>query len=495
MKNSKFNEIKKLLKNEGNKWRAEHTTIIKSGANIGNTKVDYPKFYEVGDVLKKHVTFCTIGEDEKELDGSPLYHYDPDEGIYTTATKVIDDLITTFDKRINKQGRGEIREYLRIKSPERKLTNSTNLIIVGNGIVKLDTMELLPFSKKYVFTNKIITDYNSNANEPSFNGWKFSEWLKDLSNGDEKKHLLLWQMIASVIRGQTGLMYLFVDNGQGRTGKGTLQLLLEQLVGKNNCRSLTFEQFDDKHVLAHGYGARLIIGDDNNPKAFIKGGSNLKSIVTNESVLIDPKFEKPFTGRFNAVVIQSINGLPNFSDTSGGLYRRFRMIYFDHQFPEDRESKLIKDKYIKNPVLLRWILKKALTIDIGEIANPSESKELVEETRIANDPVAYFLQAYLPKLKSEKIPSSFLFQLYLAVMRRENNPQRISQRKFTKDIRPKMEALGWEYKNNGSRAGSSFDKADIDLFEDYRPHYGVGSEIKFYLKDIRDSKEGLFIKK
>ena len=215
---TKFNDIKKELIDYGFIWREDNKKV---NEKTGEEKIYHPGPRVIADVLKDRIVFCTIGNDKRELEKSPLYHYDPDEGLYTTGIKDIEELMLAFDGTTNSRTRKEVLQFLRIESQGVKLTDNPNLIPVGNGIVKLDTMELLPFSAEYVFTTKTATNYNPSAIEPSFNGWKFSKWIEQLASEDKAKRLLLWQMIASVIKGRTGLMYLFVDNGQGRTGKST----------------------------------------------------------------------------------------------------------------------------------------------------------------------------------------------------------------------------------------------------------------------------------
>lgn len=487
----KLEEIKKELIKWGNEWRADHAQFNKK---TGAMKIIPVPARTIANKLKEVLTMVVIGENARELEKAPLSFYDPDEGIYISSSRIIKDLTLAIESTLSKRWRNEILDWLQIESPAVKLTDDPDLIPVGNGIVDLKEKRLIPFNSKYVFTTKIATNYNPDAIEPSFNGWKFSKWMEQLSNGDPQKHLLLWQMIASVTRGKNGLMFMLVDNGQGRTGKGTLQELLGGLVGKDNFRSLKIDQFEKDFLLAQGYGARLLIGDDNPPERYINDSSNLKSIITNDIVLVNPKGLPPFTARFNSVVIQSMNGLPKFKDKTGGLYRRFRMLYFPYQFPADKASKRIKDEYIKNTRLLEWILKKALTIDTSEIVNPQESIELVEETKNANDPVAYFITEYLPELKSQRLPVRFLFAYFLATMEAENNPQKISQRKFTREVRPKMEALGWEYKQRGVAPSVYFSSVDYDLLIKY--DIGIGPKPQQFYNEPkeRERQQPLFEK-
>ena len=245
------------------------------------------------------------------------------------------------------------------------------------------------------------------------------------------------------------------------------------LVGKDNYTSLKLDEFGHDFKLANAYGARLIIGDDNEPKGFIDDGSNLKSIVTNETVLLNPKGAKPFTAKFFATVVQSMNGVPTFRDKSGGLYRRFRMLNFPKQYPDTPAGKRIKNDYIYDRQLLEWILKKALEVDVTTIIDTKESQELVFDTRLDNDPVLYFVEEVVSRLQSTRFPTSFLFNLFCAFMKSENSPTKIKQRSFTKQVRPYMERRSWKYDNKNLSSLDHFDKRDLDLVDEYDDRVGT----------------------
>ena len=486
---SKFKEIKRELAQWGNDWRADHA---KMNNKTGETKTIPVPARVIANRLKQSLTMVVIGKDDKELEKAPLSYYDPDAGIYVNGSRRIQELMLAIESTISKRWRKEILEWLQIESPAVKLTDDPDLIPVGNGIISLKDKRLIPFNSKYVFTTKIATNYNPDATEPDFNGWNFTSWIKQLSSSDHEKELLLWQFIASIVRGKTGLMFMLVDAGQGRTGKSTMEQFLINLVGNGNYKALMLDQFDNDFLLAQGYGGRLLIGDDNPPERYIDNGSNLKSIITNEIVLINPKGLTPFTARFNAIVIQSMNGLPKFKDKTGGLYRRFRMINFPHQFPDDPASKRVKDTYIYDKRLLEWVLKKSLDINLDQIVNPKESKELVENTRLDNDPVAYFASTYIDPLVSERLPVKFLFHYFLWVMERENNKQTISRRKFTTRIKPLMHSMGWKFYATGRRPGTQFKQADLDLMKKYDPRNGLDIDKLYNLENERDIIQGLF---
>lgn len=296
-------------------------------------------------------------------------------------------------------------------------------------------------------------------------------------------------MIACAVRPNctSNVMFLMVDShGQGRTGKSTLEQLLENLVGDGNFASLKLNEFDVDFLLAQAFGHGLIIGDDNAPKEFVKDGSRLKSIITNDIVMVNPKNIQPFTTRFYCTVVQSMNGMPRFSDTTGGLYRRFRIIQFNKQYEDTPANRKIKNEYINDPQLLQWILKQALTINIDTIIETKESQELVHETQLDNDPVVYFVENYFDEFQSTRLPVKFLFQFFLAAMEAENNPQALKQNTFTKRLQPILEAKGWHYFRNTLTPGNQFKEDDLNLINQFDK--GIGTA-RGYLAEVESNKK------
>ena len=64
-----------------------------------------------------------------------------------------------------------------------------NLVPVGNGIFNRTSKHLQSYTPDLVFTHKILTNYNPNATEPTFNGWSVSKWFKQIADGDHDKPL------------------------------------------------------------------------------------------------------------------------------------------------------------------------------------------------------------------------------------------------------------------------------------------------------------------
>lgn len=457
-----LNGLISILKERGENWRNDHKETQKKNGQEVEIIHRVPARL-IANILEKVVKFAVIGDNEKDIDTAPLTFYNPTTGLYTRSERLINNLILSVDNTTNKRSRSDIREWLRIEAPARSIEKNINLVPVGNGIYNKDTKELMQFNPKYVFTSKVATNYSKeNIQEPNFNGWNFTKWLDELADGSQEKRTLLWQLVASVIQNKrtSNVLFCLIDNGQGRTGKSTFEQLLMNLVGKGNYTALKLEEFDHPFLLAQAYGASLIIGDDNDPRGYIDNGSTLKSIATNELVLINPKGQQPFSAKFYCTIVQSMNGFPRFKDTTGGLYRRFRLIKFNHQYPDTASGRLVKDRYIKDEQLLRWILKKALTINIDTITNTAESQAAVDELQLENDTVLSFTQEVVPDLKSSRMPIDLLFTLFRKYTDDKNSAANMKQATFTRRIKPLMKQAGWTYKK--ARPGAYMVDKDIE---------------------------------
>lgn len=481
-----MNQLFNILKEQGQNWRDEHVKVLKNGEE----RIQHVPPRTIADILKRYVIFAVIGKKEKDFEKANLAYYDLDAGIYKYNVTNIQKLIIAVERSTSIKQRRETMEYLRLEAQRKRPSDDSNLIIVGNGVFNKKTKKLEPYNPRYIFTSKISTNYNPDAQEPNFKGWSLSEWFKDIAENDKDKETLLWQSLACSINPNLtpDVAIFLVDNGQGRTGKSTFERLLENLVGIDNHAPLKLKEFEEDFKLANAQGVKLIIGDDNNPNDYNKTSENFKRVATGETVLINPKGQPPFSTQFNCFIVQSMNGLPRFKDDSDALLRRIKIIKFNHQYNDSTANKDIKEKYIKDKRLLEWILSKVIVMDFDFMTDTEESRQEIKELKIANDPVAYYVNTYVDELKSLRVPTMFHFKLFQATSDYENNPQKMKQSTFTRRLKPLLEAKGYTYSKNNLAPLTYWNVDDEKLLEKYDINY------KYRFKVDIQKKQPLFEK-
>ena len=284
--------------------------------------------------------------------------------------------------------------------------------------------------------------------------------------------MLLWQVFSSAIHCNINSdVAVFFYSRSGQTGKSTMEHLLKNLVGKTNTTSLKIKEFEEDFKLASAHGKSLIIGDDNNPKDYNETSENFKSVITGDPVLINPKGEHPFPYQFSALSIQSMNGIPRFSDVSDGMLRRLRVIEFTRAYKNSENNKRVKNEYIHNKELLEWIALQALHVNCDTFVNTEESKRIVEEIQLDNDVVAQYMEEHFTLLNSKRLPTKFVFLDFQAHYFSEHGRNsNLSQRTFTTSSKPLAEKMGWKYSKNNLTPLGGFEREDVQNYNEFKHH-------------------------
>lgn len=397
-------------------------------------------------ILRQYIEFCIFDE----MEGARLAMYQPDKGIYTQNTTIIERVLNYIEYGAKSARFTEIIKALAREVPIRPKTVDKDLITVKNGVVDLKKMKLLPFSHKYVFDTTIATAYNPNIKEPNIDGWTPSQWLDDLACGNEQIKLLLLQVIADAVNGNYSRRKAILLYGNGSNGKGTFQALIENIVGLQNCANLKINQFGERFALSQLIGKTVVIGDDLGAGIYIDDSGAFNSVITNDAVLIEFKGQQMFSTRLYCTVIQSTNEMPKMRNRSDGTYRRLIIVPFNAKFKDDGDNWKIKDEYINRDDVKEWFLQEALKLKFAKFIEPDISKDLLEQYKQENDPVADFKANVFDELVKSgmrQFPSKQLYEIFCNYCDQQNY-KKWTARKFNKQL---QELIGDRWTKKQSR--------------------------------------------
>ncbi len=372
----------------GEQWRVENTKIDKDG----NEKIPVMNFNIISNILKKHIPMRLTGETE---DTSIIYSYNFSEGIYTGQEAYINRAIAKLEFRFDPRKYTQVYKFLKTQLPFSAKLENKNLIAVNNGVFNSRIKQLEPFNPKYFITSKLATNYNSHAinnysviKETYFD---IDKWFLSIANGDEELVRVFWEMINEAINPNHTREKMAILYGEGNNGKGTFQAMLTNLIGIENISTLTPHEFSGEFKLEMLQGKVCNIGDDISNK-YLDDVSNLMSIVTGDPVAVNRKGKSVITARFRLFNIFSANKLPKIRNKTQGAYRRLLILPFKADFNGQVQDRRIKDEYLKNKIILEYILYKALHLDFEKFSNTSATEHMLEEYKEDNDYLYSFVK-------------------------------------------------------------------------------------------------------
>lgn len=384
----------------GELWRSENEYLVNEGKKNEKTVIPLPSIFTVANELSKLVTFTFITKGNAS-DNSLLYIYDLDNGIYTSSRDIFNGFCKAFDSRIKPKDWGQIQTMVRTMTDIKKPLENAYLIPVQNGIVDLKSKQLLPFSPSYIITSKIKTAYVPPISTPKDReGKTFDDWLSSIACGDSELITLFWQIILEAINPNYTRNKFAILYGDGNNGKGTFQRLLINLIGESNVSALKPAQFSDKHNLETLVGKVCNIGDEA-PNEYLKNPSDLMSITSGDTVLVNPKGKTAFEATFKLFNIFSGNYIPNGGNKTNGWYRRIMIVPFNADFNGQTEKPWIKNEFLADKDVLEYVLYKAVNQEpFTHFIEPKAVKDLLEQYQEDNDYLLDFL-------KSEYIPNGW----------------------------------------------------------------------------------------
>ena len=231
-----------------------------------------------------------------------------------------------------------------------------HLIPFKNGVLNLQTMELLSHDPQYHFTWQLPYNY-----EPQTTCQPIIDWFYESVNGDENQVQVLRAYLQSVLTGRYDLERYLEIIGEGGSGKSTFAWLCQSIVGVENTRATDFNSLEsNRFEMSSFYGKRLILLTDESKFAGnvanfkkITGGDSLRYEDKHKSVRGDKSKDFIYTGMVLVIANQAIKS----SDYTSGLGRRRLTLYFNNTPTKIRKLKGESGEFAKLlPGLVNWVL-------------------------------------------------------------------------------------------------------------------------------------------
>jgi len=279
------------------------------------------KHKEYASILLNSNKFKTL-EDTKEI----LYYQD---GVYVPGGEVL--IAVKCERMVKECSTHNVNEITNIIRREtfckrEEFNEDFSRIVLNNGILDLDDMQLNEHDPDFLSTIKLPIDYEPKSRCP-----KFTRFLKSCLDPHD---------IITVVEGMANILTLNRKNeeismmwiGDGSNGKTTTLNIIVGVIGSGNCSHVSIHDMNnDRFAIAQLNGKLVNTYADISNKELNNLGK-FKQLVSGDPISAQKKGQDHFELISFAKMFFSANEMPNIIDNSDGAFRRIYVIKWKNQF-------------------------------------------------------------------------------------------------------------------------------------------------------------------
>ena len=302
------------------------------------------------------------------------------DGVYVSGYQEIEAAMIEHIPQLNKARRNEVISYLDVLIRENTPVTSAKFIGFRNGILNIETNELLPYSPDLIITNKIDWNYNKNAYSEDAD-----EVLNNISCNDNEIRKLLEELTGYCMYRRNELGKAFIMIGSGSNGKSTYLNMLKDMLGKKNISVLDLKKLRDRFSTVMIFG-KLANIDDDISEEFITDVSEFKKIVTGETIDAEQKGQPKFEFNPYCKLIFSANNIPRMGKgrDSTAILRRLVIIPFNAKFTKENLGDNFKP-YITYSLKSQESMEYLIKLGIEGLKRVLKNKEFREQFEVKKE--------------------------------------------------------------------------------------------------------------
>ena len=351
------------------------------------------------------------------LIGGQLHVYDKGSGIYKSSKQAFERVMVLEDiPSLTMAQRKEVLSYLFVTFDYDEYNNpavaeSYKYIAFKNGVLNIETMELLPFGPQYIVTNKIPYNWVEDTSSELLN-----KTMLKLACQDENIVKLLYESVGYCLYRRNELRKSFFLVGDRRNGKSTFLRMVNSALGETtNVSNLDLEDLGSQFRTAELTGKLVNIGDDIDGD-YIPNASTFKKVVSGSPITVERKGQDPFVMTNYAKFYFSANSLPRIGrgDDNKAIIDRMIIIPFDATFSKDDPdfdpfigSKLCQADVVE-ALLYQAVLALKRVLMNQSFTEIEKSQHAIKEFEVSNNPLEMFLQdTTSDEVENESVPTVY----------------------------------------------------------------------------------------
>lgn len=283
---------------------------------------------------------------------------------------------------------GKCKARSQVKKDFLERQDAIKQINFNNGVLNLETMDLLPHSIKHPFTYVIPNDFISGVACPT---WESLLNLIFLG----KEHLIenLEEYVGFCLSRESYYRFnqALVLDGEGSNGKSTLINAIKMILGHGNCASASLAAMAQNRFLTHSLFKSMVNFCEEEPKAVFSETGIFKKLTGNSPMFAEEKNKSGFSFVNRSKIIISYNEMPYLGDETTGMRRRLLILPCEQDF-ENHMERRIDNVLEKIESELSGIIERCVRAYVrlsarGHFNINQETKDRFHQMRLDSNPV------------------------------------------------------------------------------------------------------------
>jgi len=319
---------------------------------------------------------------------------------------------------------------------------ASQILACRNGLLFLRTRELLDHTPAYLARNNLDLEYDAGAPPPK----EWHAFLRTLWGEDQESINCLQQIFGYLVAGGLEHQKMFLIHGPPRSGKGTIGIVLEGLLGKHNVAAPTLSTMASSFGLEPLIDKRLALISDSRLGKRADQSAIVEKLLpysAGDLQLVNRKNKTMRTVKPTARFVFLTNELPGFFDASGALASRFILIRLTESFV-GREDKALQGRLLRElPGILNWALDGLDALRVaGRFVQPASGQELRDELREMTSQIGEFIEQKCVIKPGAQVPRKQLHEVYNRWLVEQGWHTSITMHRFIAELRSAVPILG-----------------------------------------------------
>jgi len=285
------------------------------------------------------------------------------------------------------------------------------LVSMKNGLFHLEQEILLPHSLGFFNQHSLPFEYDPQAECPQ---WR--AFLSDIWEGDQETIECLQEIFGYILSGDTMQQKFFNIIGPKRSGKGSINRVLVDLLGQHNTVAPQLEELTETFGLQSWIGKPLASFTDCRAPDRGRSGvvSQLLRIVGGDTVTVNRKNREAWNGYLPTRIVMYSNEALQLTENSGALTGRMIVLKMSKSFFGKEDTTLTTKLRSELPGIFNWSLEglRRRLARGGQFLQPATGNEYLDLMQELGNPIGSFVEDALEMDPMAKVSKDDVFSAY-----------------------------------------------------------------------------------